>query len=255
MILFTDTSIERLVDSAMGYGRRLRIGLLVPSSNTTMEPELNRMAPGDVSIHTARMRLEDVTPEELVEMADEAERAAGLLATAEVGVIVYGCTTGSLVGGVGWEERLVHSIEERTGIRVLSTSRAVVDAIKVLGGGSVAVATPYTDDLNRIERAFLESSGIEVTSIRGLGLVRNLEIGRTEGTAVEELVRAVAGGADIIFVSCTNLPTIGLIEKLEAELHRPIVTSNQASMWSALRGSGVTRIGGYGELLRNKLGV
>lgn len=239
----------------MGYGRRLRIGLLVPSSNTTMEPEFNRMVPRDISIHTARMRLEEVTPEELVKMAVEAESAASLLATADVDVLVYGCTTGSLIGGTEWEERLVSSIEEESGIPTLSTSRAVVDALKAVGGRSVAVATPYTDDLNRLEYAFLESSGIEVTTIQGLGLVSNLEIGRTEGVVVEDLVREVAEGADILFISCTNLPTISLIEKLENELRKPIITSNQASLWAALRGSEVAEISGYGVLLKRRLEI
>ena len=236
----------------MGYGRRRRIGLMVPSSNTTMEAEFNRMSPGDVSVHAARMRLEEVTQEKLVQMAEDAERAATLLATAGVDVVVYGCTTGSLVGGVEWEERLVRKIEEDTGIRTLSTGRAVVDAIEALGGGTLAVATPYTDDLNRLERAFLESSGLRVSSMEGLGLVNNLEIGRTDRTTVEELVRTVSDSEDIVFISCTNLPTISLIQKLEEELQRPIVTSNQASLWAALRGSGITGIEGYGELFRNR---
>lgn len=90
-----------------------------------------------------------------------------------------------------------------------------------------------------------------VVAIKGLGLVRNLDIGRTEGSAVEVLVRAIAKGADLVFISCTNLPTIGLIEGVESELGIPVVTSNQASMWAALRGSGVTRIEGYGRLLRS----
>ena len=235
----------------MGYGRRLRIGLLVPSSNTTMEPEFNRMAPGGVSVHAARMRLEEVTPGKLIEMAEEAGRAARLLATAGVDVIVYGCTTGSLVGGVEWEERLVEGISEGTGTAAISTGRAVVDAIKALGGGRVAVATPYTDDLNDLERSFLEANGVEVVAIKGMGLVRNLDIGRTEGSAIKALVRAIAKGANVVFISCTNLPTIGLIEGIESELGIPVVTSNQASMWATLRGSGVTRIEGYGVLLRS----
>jgi maleate isomerase len=217
-----------------------------------METEFNRMSPGDVSVHAARMLLEDVTQEKLVQMAEDAERAATLLATAGVDIVVYGCTTGSLVGGVEWEERLVRKIEEDTGIRTLSTGRAVVDAIEALGGGTLAVATPYTDDLNGLERAFLESFGIRVSSMKGLGLVNNLEIGRTDQTTVEELVRTVADSEDIVFISCTNLPTISLIKKLEEELQRPIVTSNQASLWAALRGSGITGIEGYGELLRNR---
>lgn len=235
----------------MGYGYRLRIGLLLPSSNTTMEPEFNRMAPGGVSIHASRMRLEDVTPGKLIEMAEEASRAARLLATAGVDVIVYGCTTGSLVRGVEWEEKLVESISEETDMAAISTGRAVVDAIKALGGGRVAVATPYTDDLNDLERSFLEAYGVEVVAIKGLGLVRNLDIGRTEGSAIEALVMAIAEDADLVFISCTNLPTIGLIEEIESELRIPVVTSNQASMWAALRGSGANRIEGYGQLLQS----
>ncbi|MFQ6052736.1 MAG: aspartate/glutamate racemase family protein [Candidatus Bathyarchaeia archaeon] len=237
----------------MGYGPLRRIGLLVPSSNTTMEPEFYRMAPGGVSVHTARMRLEEVTPEGLVEMAEDAGRGAGLLATAEVDVIVYGCTTGSLVGGVEWEERLVGRIERETRIPTLSTSRAVVEALRALDVGRVAVATPYTDRLNRLEAAFLESHGIEVSAIRGLGLVRNLSIGRTGGAAVEELVGAVAGESEAVFISCTNLPTMDLIEPLEDRLRRPVVTSNQASLWAALRGCGIGPVEGYGSLLRSHL--
>jgi len=237
----------------LGYGRRRRIGLLVPSSNTTMEPEFYKMAPRGVSIHTARMRLVETTSEKLFEMAEDSDRAAALLATTEVDVIVYGCTTGSLLGGVEWEERLVQRIENETGILTLSTSRAVVDALKALSVERVGVATPYTDDLNRLEVAFLESHGIGVTAIRGLGLVRNVDIGRTDGAAVEGLVKAVVDGADAVFISCTNLPTIDLIEPLEAELRRPVVTSNQASLWAALRGSDFDGIKGYGVLLRSNL--
>ncbi len=235
----------------MGYGRRCRIGLLVPSSNTTMESEFFRMAPEGVSIHTARMRLVDATPEALIEMAEDAGKAANLLSTAEVDVIVYGCTTGSLVGGVEWEERLVQRIERETGIPTVTTIRAVVDSLKALEVGRVAVATPYTDDLNHLEREFLQSEGIEVATIRGLGIVRNVDIGRTDGAVVKRLVNEVEGGADAVFISCTNLPTIDLIEPLEAELGRPVVTSNQASMWAALRSCGLDGVKGYGLLLRS----
>lgn len=235
----------------MGYGSRRRIGLLVPSSNTTMEAEFNRMATEGISVHAARMMLEDVTKGELVQMAEHAERAAALLATAGVDVLVYGCTTGSLVGGVEWEERLVDGIEEETGIQTVSTSGAVVDALKELGADKVAVATPYTDDLNSLERVFLESYDFKVVSMNGLGLVSNLEVGRTDPATVEELVRSATDGEDTIFVSCTNLPTISLIERLERDLQKPIVTSNQASMWAAIRSSGIAGIKGYGRLLRS----
>jgi len=237
----------------LGYGLRLRIGLLVPSSNTTIEPDFHRMAPEGVSVHTARMRLDEVTPDGLIRMADDAERGAALLATAGVDIIVYGCTTGSLVGGVKWEESLVRSIHENTGVRAMSTSGAVVEALRVLSARRVCVATPYTDVLNRLETEFLEDHGFHVAAIEGLRLVNNLEIGRVERGVIEGLVEAVAGEADTIFVSCTNLPAIDLIDGLERRHGRPVVTSNQASIWAALRDSGVKEITGYGELLRDWL--
>ena len=237
----------------MGYGLRLRMGLLVPSSNTTMEPDFYRMAPEGVSVHTARMRLDEVTPDELIRMADDAERGAALLATAGVDVVVYGCTTGSLVGGVEWEEDLVDRLHENTGIRTMSTSGAVMGALRALRARRVGVATPYTDVLNLLEAEFLGDHGFQVAAIEGLGLVDNLEIGRVERGVIEGLVEAVAGEADTIFVSCTNLPAIDLIDGLERTHGRPVVTSNQASLWAALRDSGVKEITGYGELLRDRL--
>ena len=237
----------------MAQGERLRIGLLVPSSNTTMEPDFYRMAPEGVSVHTARMRLDEVTPDGLIRMADDAERGAALLATAGVDIVVYGCTTGSLVGGVRWEEDLVDRLHDNTGIQTMSTSGAVVGALRTLGAQRVGVATPYTEVLNRLETEFLEERGFQVAAIEGLGLVDNLEIGRVEREVIEGLVEAVASEADTIFISCTNLPALYLIDRLERRHGRPVVTSNQASLWAALRDSSVKEITGYGELLRGRL--
>lgn len=227
-----------------------RIGLLLPSSNTTMEPEFYAMAPEGLTIHSARMRLEEVTPETLEEMAREARRAASLLATAEVDVLVYGCTSGSLLKGVKWERRLVEELEDETGIEAVSTAGAVVEALKELGVRRVAVATPYIDEINRLEQRFLEECGFEVAAIKGLSLRKNTEIGVVCGDRVVELARGVAGDAEGVFISCTNLPTIGVIERLERELDKPVVTSNQASMWMALKVLGLGPVSGYGVLLQ-----
>jgi maleate isomerase len=218
-----------------------------------MEPEFHLMSPVGVSVHTARMKLVDVTPEGLVEMAEDAERAASLLASAAVDIIVYGCTTGSLVGGIEWEEHLVEEIEGLTGLSTFSTSGAVVEALKVLDLERVAVATPYTEVLNRLERVFLEAHGFEVTAMKGLGLIRNLDIGATEAETIADLVKSIVDGADGIFISCTNLPTVNILEPLERELEMPIVSSNQASIWVALRDLGFGGMEGFGSLLRGQL--
>ena len=236
------------------YGWRARIGLIVPSSNTTMEPEFWRMAPEGVSVHTSRVRLSEVTPEALRLMASEAVRAAEELATADVNVIVYGCTSGSLLEGVEWEERLRREIRERAGVEAITTAQAVVEALRALGIRRVAVATPYIDEINSRERSFLERSGFSVIRIRGLGIVRNTDIGRQPPWVAYRLAKEVAReagrSADGVFISCTNFRTIEVIEPLESELQLPVVSSNTASMWLALRTLGIRDRLGYGRLFK-----
>jgi len=88
-----------------------RIGLLIPSSNTVMEPNFYEMAPNGVTVHSARMRLIDFNQRDLLGMLDDVGRETELLASAGVDAIVYGCSTCSLVGGVDWEAVLVQQIE------------------------------------------------------------------------------------------------------------------------------------------------
>ena len=236
------------------YGWRARIGLIVPSSNTTMEAEFWRMAPEGVSIHTSRVRLVEVTPEALRLAAVEVVRAAEELATAEVSIVVYGCTSGSLLEGPEWEERLRREIGERAGVEAITTAQAVVEALRALGIRRVAVATPYVDEVNSREKTFLEKLGFTVVRIRGLGMVRNTDIGRQPPWVAyrlaKEVAKEVGPSVDGVFISCTNFRTIEVIELLEAELQLPVVSSNTASMWLALRSLGIRDRLSYGHLLR-----
>jgi maleate isomerase len=232
----------------------LRIGLLLPSSNTTMEPDFYGMAPEGVTVHSARMMLRSVTVEGLEEMSGEALRAGALLATAKVDVLIYGCTSGSLIRGVEWERELVSSIEAETGVPTVSTAGAVVEALRAMGLRRVGVATPYTDDINGLERRFLEAQGFEVESIRGLGLVDNHEIAAVPPERIVGLAEEAAVGSEGVFVSCTNLPAVPLVHVVEARLGRPVVTSNQASMWAGLRELGRGGVEGYGRLLEGLRG-
>lgn len=133
-LIYNKTFVSDHLFHLMKSDRILRIGLLVPSSNTTMEPDFYKMIPKGVSVHTSRMWLEKVTAEGLMEMSKDAIKASKLLETADIDIIVFGCTSGSLIGGVEWEKKLVEGILENTGIPTISTGRAVVDALKTLGG-------------------------------------------------------------------------------------------------------------------------
>jgi maleate isomerase len=226
------------------FGWRTRLGLLVPSSNSTNEPEFQRVLPSGVSLHTARLPLEDVTGDDLAAMAETAERATERLAHADVDVVAYGCTTGSLIKGHDYADSLEGEIEATADAPAVVTALSVERALSAVGAESVTVVTPYIEDLNEREREFLEAGGFEVTSIGGHGIEPNTEIGALRPEAAyRQAADAIDPDADAVFISCTNYRTFGIIERLEADLGIPVVTSNQATLWDALRQPGVDASG------------
>jgi len=200
-----------------------------------MEQEFRAMLPPDMSVHTARIRLQKVVVAELLKMKKDIKDEAVKLADADVDVIGFGCTTGSLVAGHGYDDKIVEIIEKTTGKLAVATAGAVVQALKALGLSSVSVVTPYTDVLNRLERQFLEQNGFQVDRIAGLNLVDNLKIAEVKPRTLLKLVREVdSKRADGIFISCTNLHTIAMIARLEESLKKPVVSSNTATLWAML---------------------
>jgi arylmalonate decarboxylase len=235
------------------YGWRARIGLIVPSTNTINEPEFWRLAPRGVTIHTARATSTGEFSEAYFARLREAgQRCAEDLATAEVDIIAYGCTSGSIVCPL---EEIVADLTARTGIPAIATAGSVVAALRALKIRRVAVATPYVDFINEREAEFLQRHGFEVTSLHGLRLgetqAERRSIGRVPPEHVYRMARTCdRPEAEAIFVSCTNLATLDVIARIEADLGKPVVTSNQACFWHCLRSLGIPdRIEGYGRLL------
>jgi maleate isomerase len=219
-----------------------RLGAVVPSSNTTAEPEFRAALPEDCTLHAARMALEDVTADELDAMADDAERAATLLSHASIDGLAYACTTGSLLHGAGFDERLESRLSEAADAPAVATARSVVRALNALGVDRVAIATPYASELDRLEREYLTENGFEVVAIDGRGLVENTAIGELSPADAEQQGRAVlddAPTADALFVSCTNYRSLSALTSLEAAFDRPVVSSNAATVWDLCNRVGV----------------
>lgn len=227
----------------------VRLGLILPSSNTTMEPEFCNMLPRGFTVHTARMRVKSVTLEGLAEIEGEVEKEAIKLADADVDVIGYGCTGGSLFKGLGYDKIIEEKIEKASGKPAVATAGAVVKALKTLKVKKVSVATPYITEINDVEEKFLVGSGFEV-DLKGLQLSDNLKIGRINSkTAYELIAKLKHKEADGIFISCTNFPTIKFIKKLENKLRKPVISSNTATLWAMLQEiNAPVEIKGYGKL-------
>lgn len=228
-----------------------RLGLIIPSSNTTMESEFWRMLPEGFSVHASRLRLREVTVEELGLMEKRVEDAALQLADAEIDVIGYGCTSGSLFKGLGHDKSIEKRIERVAGVPAIATAGAVVSALRTLRMKKVCVATPYTNEINNLEEKFLSLGGFRVVDLKGLGMKRNLEIGRLSSEVAYKLVMELEyAKADGVFTSCTNFATADIIEKLERVTQRRVVSSNTATLWAMLRTCQVSaEIKGFGGLL------
>lgn len=236
-------------------GWRAKLGLLVPSGNQVIEPELNRVAPEGVAFYCTRITNHLDTPDELTAMREEVPAAARLLAHAEVHAMAFGCTGGSLLHGLGYDQTIVQAMEQASGsIPATTTSTAVIQAVRHLGIRRLVVVTPYKPWLNDRVAAFLAQSGFEVVRIAGMERLDTVtELSSVPPQAVYAFARRVAAGAEIdgLFISCTSFRTAGAIDALEQDLGVPVVSSNQATFWALLRLAGVrAQVQGFGRLLR-----
>lgn len=239
------------------YGWRGRIGLLVPSTNTTCEMEFHKLIPEGISIHTSRCFLgEDETPREriasIVRMREGLIEAAKRLSSVQPDLIVWACTVGSFIKGKGYDVELIGNMEKEIGIPVITTSTAVLEAIKKMGVRNIAMATPYIDEINITEKNFFEESisGLKIVSMKGLGIVPNLPKGELfPETAYLAAKEVNTESSDCIFISCTNWRTLEIIDPLESDINKPVVSSVQATIWLTFRRLGLPNIQGYGRLL------
>lgn len=228
----------------------VRLGLIVPSSNTTMEPEFNKLIGEHGTVHAARLRLREVTLEELQEMEERRDEAALQLSDAKVDVICYGCTSGSLFRGIGHDAEIAAQLERISGIPAVATSGAVVESLRKLSCRKIGVATPYEEEINLREKRFLEGNDFEVVRIRGLGIRENTKIGSLPPEVALDLATEVGEGeVDGVFISCTNFRTIEILDQAEALLNKPVVSSNTATFSSMIKRIGFQyRPRGYGRI-------
>ncbi|MDQ3615351.1 MAG: Asp/Glu racemase [Actinomycetota bacterium] len=228
------------------------IGVVVPH-DMALDRELWRWVPDDVSLHLTRTphSLLEVTVEMVTLISDYNDLAQGVknLVATESKVYAYACTSGSFVRGRAGESELVQAMIAAGAPAAVTTTGALSQAVSRLGASRVSVATPYEKELTVRLGDFLVESGVQMVASAHLGLARDIAKVPYETTAA--LVReADHPDADAIVVSCTNLATYDLIAPLEAELGKPVVTANQATIWAALGAMGRRGVGPGQRLLQ-----
>lgn len=233
--------------------RDYRIGLLVPSSNTTVEPEFYRALPRDVTLHCARMFLQRITTDAIQRTAEDVERESRGLASADVDIIVLGATAPSFINGLGYDREMCERIQKACGKPATTTSTALIAALRELGIKRISLGSAYTEQVNGICADFLRSNEFEVVALDGLGLVDNLVVGRLGVDTADAMARKIdRSESDAIVLACTNWRSMDAIDQLEQDLGKPVLTTTQVSIWAALRAMGYPGgVAGYGRLLRD----
>jgi maleate cis-trans isomerase len=236
---------------------RARIGLIIPSSNRLAEPQLRKYAPEGVIPHFTRLRMTGPHHVPLEALLPRVAEAAQTLGDAKCDVIVFHCTAGSMENGLEGERRVIDTIQQATGRRAITTATGVMAAFNTLGSRRLALITPYDAETNAHEIAFLAQAGLEVARNRPM------DLGGSDGyiSAPPSLWLRVAQEeadprADTCFLSCTNIHSPDVIEPIEAALGRPVVASNQATLWYCLRLLGLPDVvPGLGRLMRLRIPV
>lgn len=231
------------------YGWRAKIGLITPMSENA-EHAFHIYAPEGVSFASMKINFPGPTPEGLIFLTDQLEETAAKFKGYDLDLVVFGCTSGSCIKGFGWDQECIRTIERASGSPGLTTSTAVLEALNVLEAKKIAVLTPYPQATNEAEKKFLEDNCYEVTNIVGMDMsdidCKSFEL-VDEYFLYRNSLETELNGADVFFLSCMGLTTMEILNDLEDALGIPVITSHQATLWSALRhcrvGAKIPRMG------------
>jgi len=217
-----------------------RVGLILLSTDMTTERDAARvLAPEGIAVHGTRVAFENpTTPENLMRMGPGLSAAVALLVpSTPLAAVCFACTSGTIEIGEETVAAVVHSI--RPGTPVVTPPGAALAAFAALGVRRAALLTPYVPQTTEPMAAYFAAQGLELVSAACLGVTDDREMARIGRASIVEAARAADHPrAEALFVSCTALPALDAVEAMERAIGKPVVTSNQASLWQLLRHAG-----------------
>ncbi len=246
----TPVSVQFTPDGGPG---KHRIGLVVLSNDYAIERDfMNVRAGDDVALFSARIaNTPDCTVETLQMMASHiTDTAALIVPEGRLDVVAYACTSGTVVMGYEKICDLVHAA--RPGVPVVTPITASLAALDRFGATRLAVLTPYVDDVNALIAAHLNAQGKEVCAFSTFNIEDNEVMAALPPEAIyQAALEADRPEAEALFISCTAIRAMDVVDRIEQAIGKPVVTANQAVIWQCLRWSGFDRkIDGYGQLLK-----
>ncbi len=223
----------------MSANKPLKVGLMVPINNTTMQVELPAWLPDGSTVVTVKiprgpgLLTKDTVPayrDSAIALARQHFKDAGF------DLIAYGCTAAGFLSGPAGDAELAARLSDATGLPVVTVARSMVKALQSDGAKRVAVVTPYQDAVNAQLEAFLNDGGISVVRLDSFRAPDTAALGRITAGEVRELARATMGpDCDALFIGCTQLPTHAILSGLQSEFGRSAWSSISATAWEALR--------------------
>lgn len=220
----------------------MKVGVLVPYTNTNLEKDLFSLTLPNVSFHFTRIGgydLEEIPDhDQMKKMGDsDLNESLNLISAIKPDIILYGCTSATLTRGLKYNYYLENLISTKTNSKVVTASSALINAINDLKIKKIGFASPYEKKINDNAISFFSDAGIKTISCSNISSkIKSLEQGLLKSSEIIELVlQANSNNADAIILSCTDLKTLEIIEQLEKKLNKPVISSNQAMIYSLIK--------------------
>ena len=228
-----------------------RIGLITLASDFRIEKDFNDIIYGkDIDLYSNRINCYNpLTNETLKKMADDIpEVTKNILPDQKLDCVAYGCTSGTIAAGYKSIFEKVNSVKPNTKVTTPITS--AINAMKSLNIKKLSIFTPYTNEINQSVINYFEKENIEIDELSYFDIASDLDIGKVDRQYLfDALSKIDISKSDALFISCTALPVLNIIDKLEKKLNKPVLSSNQALIWDSLESIGKNKsVIGFGKL-------
>ena len=231
-----------------------KIGLITLSTDLTMESDfysIIRDLPIDVFVNRIK-NYNPLTKENLLKMYDQLESVAkDILPDEKINTVAYGCTSGTIAIG---KDKIKEKIQlAKPDCYVTTPITSAIKAINKMKIKKIAVFTPYPESVNKAVFEYFTKANIEVSSFSSFNLDSDTLIGKVDPNyLLEVLAKMDTGRSDALFVSCTALPVLKIIDQIESKIKKTVLSSNQTLIWDSIRSVGYNdQVDGYGKLFRN----
>ncbi len=247
------TKLEKIIPR-FSSDKNPKIGLITLASDFRIEKDFNMIVNGkDIDLYCNRIKsYNPLTNKSLIKMAENISNVTEeILPNEKIDCIAYGCTSGTIAAGYDYIYEKVNDVKPSTKVTTPITS--AIKALKFLNLKKITIFTPYTDEINQSVIKYFNENKFEIKKLSYFDIESDIDIGKVDPNYLFEVLSNLdLSDSDALFVSCTALPVLTLIDKLEKKLQKPVLSSNQTLIWDSLREVDYDKkIDGYGMLFNN----